>query len=381
VLYEVLYESADGDQHLAVYRAPPGGDHDAIARAFEASHPDTRVVEVRIPINRLGEGGSMSHVATAAPDTTKHVQASTILQRAVCLVLECHYLGNYRKARLKDAVQAATGAEQDVDAGVEQQVHLTKKLVDSKELTRAMAVPEAAKAYLRSVAIPAHRVFGERAYLVPLAAVQQVDERLAEFATQARVESQLVAARWDALVTAQERALGPKLFKRDEYPTAAAVAESFRIDWSYVSFSAPERLEHVDHALFAAAQDKYEKRMAAAYDEVKVVLRETLRQVVGEVVKRLAPSDDGKPKVIRGTALSQLSDFLNTFNLRNITDDAELARVVARLKQLTDGVEVSDLRDIDEVRQHVFQGAQSAVQELDKLIVTGRRGIALDGLA
>lgn len=313
------------------------------------------------------------------PPTSRQMSAATVLQRSVVLVLRCTYLGNYRNAKLTDAVRAATGRADNVDAAVERQVHLTKKLVDSRAVKRANAVPEAAKAYLRSKAIPAHRVFGERAYLVPMDAVEEVDARLAQFAAQALLEGQLVAAQWDRLVAEQREAL-QGLFNPKDYPTAAQVAEAWTIDWDYVSFGAPERLEHVDRALFQAAQRKFEARMADAYHEVRLVLRETLFQLVGEFAKKLTPGEDGKPKVFRNTILDGLTDFLDNFHVRNISDDAELDAVVQQLRGLTRGIAADTLRESDSVRESMLRGVQEASAVLDTLVATGRRGIALGGL-
>lgn len=308
---------------------------------------------------------------------TASTQAATILQRSVCVVLTRHYLGNYRKVGTGAVVEAAGGTAAKVD---DSQFHSTKKLVPSQALLPVMRALEAAPAYLRGTAIPAHRVFGDRTYLLPIAAVQAAEERLVAIRTELLAQAALLAQRWPSLVDMQELALAPLgLFDRREYPTAADVATAFDLDWNYVSFAAPERLETVGRALFEGAQRKYESRMAEAYDEVRLVLRETLRQVTGEMVKKLTPGADGKPRVFRGTVLDDLAEFLATFDLRNIADDAELDGVVRQLRGLTDGLDVDQLRDLDGLRAVVLAGVKEATDALDALVATGRRGIRFSG--
>lgn len=302
--------------------------------------------------------------------------AATILQRAVCLTLRCHYLGNDRHVDLADIALTKAGAALDVD---KEQTSLTKKLVNPKTLRPAMRVLGQAKAYLRSVAIPTHRVFGERSYLIPLAAVRNVDATLAGFAGDLEVVVAPIADDWARTVAEQAATLG-QLFDAAQYPTAADVRRAFGIEWDWVSFAAPEKLETVDRALFESARDRYATRMAEAYDEVRVVLRESLRKVTEEIVDKLTPDADGKPKNFRGTVLRDLGAFLGSFDMRNIADDDELAAVVADLRRLTDGVTPDDLKTVDALREDVRTRIAAATAQLGQLVEKGRgRAISFGG--
>lgn len=306
----------------------------------------------------------------------KSHQAETILQRAVCLTLERHYLGNKRTVSLESVVDES-GGTMTLD---EAQFHTTMKLIDRKELHAPMRVIRSARNYLRGMAIPTPRVFGERTYLVPLGAVKTVDDRLTEIRTELHAEGFLLSQRYAAAVERQKLAVG-KLFDPKLYPSPERIAKAFDIDWAYVSFSAPERLETVDRALFESTQRKYERRMGEAYDEVKLVLRETLRQLVGDIASKLTPGPDGKPRVFRNTVLEGLTEFLGTFDMRNIADDADLKRVVGRLRKMTRGVDPERLREMDDVRADVAAGMLAATAELDKLVATGRRAISFEPLS
>ena len=305
---------------------------------------------------------------TVLPDV--QARAETILERAVCLSLRCHWLGNDRKLDLEELVEAAHG-DTPLD---ETQYRATMKLIDQSELKPARREIGLTKKFLTSQAIPTPGVFGERSYLIPMARVAVVEAGLREYRVAVRAESQALAARYAAAIARQAAALGPR-FKASLYKTPADVAAAFDIEWDYVSFDAPERLERVDQALFEESRAKYEGKMADAYEEVRIVLRASLRELTKDIVDRLRLGPDGKPKAFRGTILNGLAQYLETFSFRNITDDAALQAVVAKLQRVTAGLDVQDLRDSAQARLAVTSEMAQATALLDGLISTGRRAV------
>lgn len=330
---------------------------------------------------------------TTATTTATNQQAFTILQRSVCLTLQCHYLGNNRKVKLDDIdlvnntddADPFDGVDVEPDAAVDktlatdkEQLHLTKRLVNTKTLRPVKRIQSQAKAYLRAKAIPTPRVFGDRSYLVPLGLVEDINDAMTHFTVLLRGEAQILGDRWAAIVAEQAVALGP-LFDATQYPTAEDVVNAFSIEWDWVSFAAPDKLETVDTALFEKARTRFEGKMAAAYDEVKVVLRQTLLELTAQVVDALAPTSDGKPRKFRDNVLGKLKTFFADFDLRNISDDAELKAITTRLADLTDGLDGAMLKADDLVRDHVRTQMAAATKDLAALVVTSRRAISFDG--
>ncbi len=312
-------------------------------------------------------------------------QAATILERSVCLVLTVHYLGNNRKIRTEKVVKAAGGdmsgevdGREKIDA---QQLSTTKRLVDTKVLNPAMREISRAKRFLRSQGIASHHVFGERSYLIPIALVTKVDAALSEYAENLRTEARIVAAKYTAATEAQRQALGP-LFDPSEYPKQEDVEGAFSIDWNYVGFNSPERLETVDRAIAEASRRKTEARMADAYKEVRLALRVMFQETVAAIVDKLTPGPDNKAKVIRGTVLKDLADFLEMLPMRNMADDTDADRLAGRLRQIIAGVDPARLREEDgDARERVRANLASALQELDGMVTTARRAISFRGLS
>lgn len=311
-------------------------------------------------------------------------EAAKILQRCTVLVLTAHYLGNHRKVKTARVAASAAGVREDelVDAVDTEQFSTTKRLVESETLTPATRIIGRAKHYLRSKGIPAHRVFGQRSYLIPLAALTEVDAKLTELEADLRAEATTVADGYAAAQERQREKLGD-LYNAAEYPTPAQVEAAFGIDWVYANFESPDNLETVDRAIAASSQRKHEARMADAFAEVKLTLRVMLQEIVTGLIDKLTPGEDLKPRVIRGTMLKDLSEFVSSLSVRNVTDDAEIVVVGERLKQLANGVDLDSLRG-DEgaaARDRLRAQLQTALGDVDHLVTTAKRGISFGSLS
>lgn len=321
-------------------------------------------------------------------DTGRRQEAAKILERCVVLTLTVHFLGNHRKVSTRDVVEAVAGEDAVTDAIAEgrnfdtEQVRSTKLLVPTEVLRPAMRIIRKAKDYLRSKGIAAHRVFGERSYLIPRARITEVDEMLTSIETELRDEATRVADAYLDAMAKQELALGP-LFDRAQYPDPARVAGAFSIDWSYVSFQAPENLETVNRAVAAAAARSAEARFSEAFREVQLAMRGALHTTMKDLIAKLRPTDTGKSVTIRGTLLRDVRQIVEDFRINDVTDDAELAELVRRLDVVTGNVDVDALRG-DEgraERERLAGELDAALRDANQLVTVARRGISMKELS
>lgn len=316
--------------------------------------------------------------------TDKAAVQATILKRSVCLVLHCSFIGNERKVPLADLAlkeerRTADGVvEEDVKTSKDE-LRLSKQLLDRKDLSKVKGVLDGAKGYLRSIATQGHRVFGAGTYLVPLTAVLEVEQRLAQFQADLRAAVDELVEKYPAMVEKRREAL-KELFDAKDYLSPLELRAEFGLDWSYTSFAAPEQLETVDRAVVEAVQRKKEAEWAAAYEEVIVQLRASALTVMKELVNRLKPGADGKPKALYGTALRDLDEFVRTLPKRNTGDDTELEDALKAVVAYSEGVDVESLRKIPALRQGLQEHAEAAVAALEGLVQnTRRRGISFGG--
>jgi hypothetical protein len=119
--------------------------------------------------------------------------------------------------------------------------------------------------------------------------------------------------------------------------------------------------------------------MTEAVSVVQQVMRAAMAELVQHMRDRLQDGPDGKPARFHQTTVSKLVSFLDTFELRNVTDDAELKSLVDQAKALLSGVSIKDLKTAAELRTQVREGMADIAAQLDTLIVRkGTRKLRLD---
>lgn len=305
-------------------------------------------------------------VQTQTP-ADKTQQAITILQRSFCLYLQLGWLGKWRKVDAKSLQMEKDGEKLESE---KKALTVTKRLVDSSYTRKVESIISGAKSDMRRFSINSARVFGPGTFIVPNEKVQEVEDMLNTRLAQMNAAKVELAAQWAEVIEDSKTRLG-KLFNAAEFPTADDVLADYDIEWSYVSFSAPDRLETVDSAIFEASKQKYQKRLSAAYEEVLTQVRTMALTTMQELASRLKPGDDGKPKVLRETALRDLQSLVEQLPFLNLTDDSAVAAIVAKVGGMASGLSVDVLRDNKMIRSMLQNAAEEAVARLDELITTG----------
>lgn len=305
----------------------------------------------------------------------QQVRGESILARSVCLMLRCSYFGNYRKVALPRVVEAAGGQPEKMATTP---VKTTKTLVKPSRLTAAFRVQEDARTFLRQKAIPGSRVFGDGSYLVPVGVLQEVVAGLKGYRTALAVEAELLAAGWEEAIEEQRPLLGD-LFDRSDYPPPHEVREAWGISWTFVAFGSPDKLMEVDAALAEESHAQKVEEMNRAWDEVRLVMRGSLQQLLLDLAERLKPDKNGRQKGIRPEALDDVMDFLDSFPKRDLTDDAGLRAETERIRAMLDGVDVESLRGDEQFRSSVLAATSEAAGRLAELVQEAGRGISFGG--
>lgn len=309
--------------------------------------------------------------------TEQTTQQATILERSVCLVLRCHQLGNTKSARNVDLTVNRDGIDVRVNAD-RKEWSATKRLLSTKDIKGPSGAIDSVKAYLRSVSTPMHHVFGPGTYLIPLALYSDVEARLAQYRDDLTAAVDVLVSVYPVLVEARRQSLG-LLFRDSDYMDADALHGAFGIDWNYVSFSAPDRLRDVDKAAYEVATAKHAAQLSTAYDEVVLSLRSAALEMMRGLATRLSPSEDGKRKVLRSTALDDLREFIEKLPALNITDDTELPDALARVQAMSAGVDVLQIKSDDTLRASLLEATEQTATSLDGLVRKAtQRAISFD---
>lgn len=179
-------------------------------------------------------------------------------------------------------------------------------------------------------------------------AVQALDRDLAELVDQAREQ------------------LG-HLFDPADYPTS--MADLFGISWDFPSVTPPAYLRAVNPELYEQECRRVQAQFSEAVELAEQTVAEELSQLVNHLAERLSGSVDGKPKIFRDTAVTNLTEFFDRFQRLNIQSNDELDRLVEDARQIICGVAPQDLRERTGLRERIAQSLTDVEASLDGLMV------------
>jgi hypothetical protein len=242
---------------------------------------------------------------------------------------------------------------------------VTKTLLDCDEYREIMSNDGEMRRYLTSMALPSP--FRSGTYLVSTQAVAPVEERLNAFLAKRKELIAKFKAAYPYRVQETALRLG-SLFNPLDYPAPDRIDNFFRCDWQYVTFGTPEALKEISSSIFDRERQKAEKRWAEAEVKIQQVLRANMAELIEHLRERLAGDEDGKPKRFQASTLNKVQEFLKTFSLRNVTDDAALERLVQQAEGLLNGVDADMLRSDDKLREKVRAGFVEIEGQLDGMI-------------
>lgn len=301
--------------------------------------------------------------------------AGSLVDRTVCLAITRGKFGNHRKASVATLTEGSTV---QVDKKL---ISASKRLLDSDELKAVTKLDSEVVTYLAGLALPS--MFRSGVHLIPIPLVSRVDEDLRAFAARRADLVDAFIRAYPSLVSAIETRLG-SMFNSLDYPPADRVRATFLFEWQYVTFGVPGSLKAIKASLFEDEKNKYAKKLEEASDACRMAMRIGLSEVVNKMVERLTDENDAatgevKRKVFKRSTVDNLADFLKTFELRNVTDDADLAGLVSKARQLMNGVDPEVLRDKDNasIRASVAEGFASIAESLETMGVD-RQSRAID---
>jgi hypothetical protein len=292
-------------------------------------------------------------MTTATMPTAIESQGENLARETVCVTVSFGLLGNSRKV-------SNSAVEVDADKSL---IKVHKTLLESKELDAIRKADGELRRYLYDICLP----FDVGIYLLPVKLIQTVDTKLRTY----QMERETLV---DTFMTAYPRLCETAavqlrgLFNPRDYPSERIVRSKFDFEWRYVSFGTPDALRGISSGLFNEERDKAARRMEQASDEITAVMRATMAELVSHLRDRLTPGADGKAKILRDTAVTNLTEFLGTFSLRNVTNDADLARTVADCSRILSGLDMEVLRNVSSFRSKVQADMTAVSQELDKLV-------------
>lgn len=259
--------------------------------------------------------------------------------------------------------QKARAAESFGAAG--EYISAGKKLLDTKHASvkTVTAVKGRIVAYWKGISLP----FPEQGIrLIRQDAVDAVNAHMEQFRADLSDAVEKLDKQFGELKAAARSRLG-SLFCDADYPES--LQGLFEVSWDFPSVEPPPYLRQLSPDLY----QRECRRMAARFDEAVTMAEqaftEELSKLVSHLCGRLAGADDGKPKVFRDSAVTNILCFFERFSKLNVTSNAQLDELVEQARQVVQGIQPQQLRDSDGLRQKVASQLGQVQTVLDGLLV------------
>ena len=240
-----------------------------------------------------------------------------------------------------------------------------KKLLDTKhpKFKALTAIRGEAVSMWKSISLPWPEP-GIR--LIHREQIEHFDNRATSIAS--RLDEAVVDldGHYDELRHAARDRLG-SLFNASDYPVSLAGA--FSMSWDFPSVDPPGYLRQVNPELYEQECDRVRSRFAEAIRLAEEAFTAELSELLSHLCERLNGDRDGKPKVFRDTAVSNLTEFFNRFRSLNVGSNAELDRLVEQTQCVLRGVRPNSLRQSDGLRQHITTQLSGVQSVLDGMMV------------
>lgn len=263
------------------------------------------------------------------------------------------------QANLFNSVQIKTDASLDV-------LKVNKTLLESAELTAIISADMAIRQWIAKKALPFPMVGLQ---FIPFGMIPQVKAKLEEYKqTRQGLIEEFMSAYYDLCLKAKAR-LG-KLYNPLDYPSAEAIRSKFTFRWNLVKFAVPESLKMVSEQAYNEECKKAQAQIQDAVSDIVFTMRESLYQLTASLADRLVPGEDGKGKRLTPKVVNGLQEFLTDFDLRNVVNDEQLAKLVTKLKAMLSGVSAESLKANADYKAKIASKLESIAQQAGELVET-----------
>lgn len=296
----------------------------------------------------------------ASRSSPKAGPASRLRTTMAAMRLSFNWFGTRKTLSPEQKAQAAEsfGAEGDyLSAG--------KKLLNVRhpKFKAVTGVKSRTVSYFKSVSLP----FPEPGLrLIRQNEIKAVDTKMASLRNDLEEAVWELDQHYEELKSAARERLGD-LYHENDYPVS--LVGLFDVAWEYPSVEPPEYLKQLSPELYQQECQRIRARFSEAVQMAEDAFTEELTKLVEHLAERLTGQHDGKPKVFRDTAITNLTEFFERFGRLNIRSSEQLDDLVEEAKGVVRGVQPQQLRENVNLRATVAAQLETVQQSLDDLLV------------
>lgn len=307
----------------------------------------------------------MTTMDTTTPDTTTPADfGAELRQNTAAVRLQHEKLGVRRALEREQIREAAAGFGATASS-----LSASKKMLDTRHSAfRAVtAIRLQATQYWRAMTVP-YPEPGIR--LIRRDRIQALEAQLREFRDELADAAADLQAVYPDLCEKASRDLG-ELYNSDDYPVR--IDTEFALGWDYPSTDPPAYMRALHPELYAREQ----QRIAGRFDEAIRLTEEAfaaeLAGLVEHLAERLSGDADGRPKVFRGTVITNLQGFIGRFRDMSLRSNSDLDALVSQAEDLVSGVDPDQVRASTTARSRIATGMADIGRTLDGLMVEKAR--------
>ena len=263
---------------------------------------------------------------------------------------------------LTDA-QKATAAR---SFGAEREVlSAAKKLLDTKHpaYREVNSVKSRITSYWKGETLPFPQA-GIR--LIRQDRIESFNDRLGEMRAELAEAVRKLDHQYAELKQSARQRLGD-LFNDSDYPNS--LSGLFEVRWDFPSVEPPDYLRRLNPRLYQQEAERVAHRFDQALEMAETAFMEELQQLIEHLTERLTGLADGKPKIFRDSAVSNLNEFFDRFRQLNVRSNEELDGLVETCQQIVGGRTPQSLRDNRLLRDSVANELQAVGSQLDQLLI------------
>ena len=240
-----------------------------------------------------------------------------------------------------------------------------KKLLDTSHpaFKAVTAIRGRAVAYWKSISLP----FPEPGIrLIPQGSIGEFNEQMSCLRDELDEAVLELNEHYDELRHAARERLGD-LFDLSDYPTT--LVGMFAIEHDFPSVEPPPYLRQLSPELYQQECQRVQSRFDEAVQLAEQAFIEELARLVDHLTERLSGAEDGKPKVFRDSAVTNMTEFFERFRSLNVRSNEQLDALVGNAQRVVRGVEPQQLRDSQALRQNISKQMAAVQAGLDQLLV------------
>lgn len=281
-------------------------------------------------------------------------------ERAIYLVLDWSALGTWKRVDTEKIVTKKQKRDDEVRA--------RKRVINSSAMSDLRSIRYKVKRMLRTYAL--NSMFRPGVYAIPIQHVDYVDSVLKDADSNMHGVREKLQAEWPSVIKDAKERLGD-LFDAEDYPSAEEAANELKLSFRYMAIAeTPAILKTIAADVYKEDVERAKKETEKELEAFRLHLRAALLEII-ENMRKTLQKPDGDRKVFGQRFFKRLDEFMATFQVRNLSDDGELKKVVAQLKKVANGTDLTTLKEDAPTQKALNKTLKGINTELDKLVEEG----------